>query len=58
MLDRGDSTDKWMAARALGELGEPARIALPALRKLSIQRMVLASAAAKKAIRKLGGDIR
>jgi hypothetical protein len=58
VLDRGDSTDKWMAARALGELGEPARIALPALRKLSIQRMVLASAAAKKAIQKLGGDIR
>jgi hypothetical protein len=58
LLDRGDNTDKWMAARALGDLGEPARAALPALRKLSIQRMVLASAAAKKAIRKLGGDIR
>jgi HEAT repeat protein len=58
LLDRGDTTDKWLAAIALGDLGEPARIALPALRKLSIQRTTLASAAAKKAIRKLGGDIR
>lgn len=58
LLDRGDNTDKWQAAIALGDMGEPARIALPALRKLSIQRTTLASAAAKKAIRKLGGDIR
>lgn len=58
LLDRGDNTDKWFAAVALGDLGEPARIALPALRKLTMQRTTLASDAAKKAIRKLGGDIR
>lgn len=55
-LDRGDSTVKWGVVRALGNMGEPARAALPALRRLSIQRTML-TAEVKKAIRKLGGDV-
>ena len=57
VLDRGNSSVKWQAVKALGDMGEPARAALPALRKLAIQRITLVSDAAKKAIKKLGGDI-
>ena len=56
VLDRGDYTVKWQVVRALGNMGEPARAALPALRRLSIQRTMM-TAEVKKAIRKLGGDI-
>jgi HEAT repeat protein len=57
LLERGDSLTKWNAARALGSMGEPAKAALPALRKLAIQRDTLVSPAAKKAIEELGGEI-
>jgi HEAT repeat protein len=57
ILDRGTSMLKLQAAKVLGEMGEPACTALPALRKLSIQRNSIASAAAQKAIKKLGGEI-
>jgi HEAT repeat protein len=56
-LDRGDSLCKRVAADVLGELGEPARVALPALRKLTLQSDILVSGSAKKAIEKLGGNI-
>lgn len=58
VLERGDSTGKWMAARALGDMGEPARVALPALRKVANQPEDFAATAAKKAVEKLGGDIK
>ncbi len=58
VLERGDSTGKWSAARALGDMGEPARVALPALRKVANQPDSFAATAAKKAIEKLGGDIK
>jgi len=57
VLERGDSTGKWMAANALAEMGEPARAALPALRKLTAHPDLTARAAAQTAIKKLGGDI-
>lgn len=58
IADRGDPERARQAARALGTLGEPARTALPVLRKLATrQEEAAVQSAAKKAIRKLGGDI-
>jgi HEAT repeat protein len=57
VLERGGSYYKSVAAKALGDMGEPARVALPALRKLALKTDDVAHHAAKAAIKKLGGDI-
>jgi hypothetical protein len=58
ILDHNDKWGKYYAANALCDMGEPARAALPGLRKAATHPDSLVSAAAKKAIEKLGGDIR
>jgi len=57
LLDRGDMVAKSTAASAIGNMGEPGRAALPALRKLALKTSDMAHHAAKTAIKKLGGDI-
>jgi HEAT repeat protein len=57
ILERGDRFCKWSAADALAEMGEPARAALPALRKVAGDPDDMVQSAARNAIRKLGGDI-
>jgi hypothetical protein len=58
VLERGGPTAQSLAARTLGDMGDPARAALPALRRLALQTGNIASVWAKKAITKLGGDIK
>jgi hypothetical protein len=55
ILERGESTSKWHTARTLGNMGEAAREALPALRKAAAQPEAMLSSAARRAIAKLGG---
>jgi hypothetical protein len=58
ILEKGEPAAQYLAALALGDMGEPARVALPALRRLSLLTTNYANVAAKKAITKLGGDIK
>lgn len=57
VLERGNPQCQYVAAHALGEMGETARPALPALRRLSLQTTNLASGMARQTIQKLGGTI-
>ena len=57
ILEQGAVDCRWSAACALGEMGEPARVALPALRKVAAENNDMAGSAAKRAIKNLGGDI-
>jgi len=56
-VERGDDMVKWAAIDALAKMGEPARVALPALRKAATDPDDFVNNAAKKAIKKLGGDV-
>jgi hypothetical protein len=54
-LERGDFNSKCYAIAFVGDMGEPARAALPALRKIARDSSNL-KVVATKAIRKLGGN--
>jgi HEAT repeat protein len=56
ILERGKLSCKCYAAHMLGNMGEAARDALPALRKTAAHRNREVSSAARQAIAKLGGE--
>jgi hypothetical protein len=56
ILGHDDVSCRWQAANTLGTMGEPAREALPALRKVAAHPNTVLSSAAKQAIAKLGGE--
>lgn len=55
IIERGSLSLKYMAIHALGHIGEPARAALPLLRKIARERSILGTIT-RRTIRKLGGD--
>jgi hypothetical protein len=55
ILSHGDVTCKWQTANTLGSMGEAAREALPALRKVAAHPNTVLSSAARQAVAKLGG---
>jgi HEAT repeat protein len=57
ILEGGPPNSRSGAAEALGGMGSPARVALPALRLASEDKDEIVAGAAKRAIRKLGGEI-
>jgi HEAT repeat protein len=59
ILERaGDRWSRYFAAEALGEIGAPGLAALPALRAAAANPDTIVAEAARRAIRKLGGDIK